>query len=126
MVDPINGFTEINLHDLSLLPSLNALLCAYDTYKSASQEPRANLGVGSTPLRSINRPRQTGTRLSNTLDKTDVMEIGRKLATDEAGGLYGFGVSLACLQQAGKFSIFCKRKSLICFKWKVNLGIRVY
>ena len=33
--------------------------------------------VGSTPLRSINRPRRTDTSRSNTLDNTDVIEIGR-------------------------------------------------
>ena len=35
---------------------------------------KANWVVGSTPRRSINRPRQTDTRRSNTIDNTDVME----------------------------------------------------
>ena len=35
-----------------------------------------NWVVGSTLLRSINRPRRTDTMRSNTIDNTDVMEIG--------------------------------------------------
>ena len=30
------------------------------------------------------------------------MEIGRQLATEEDSGPFGIGVTLACLQQAGK------------------------
>ena len=38
----------------------------------------------------------------NTLENTDVIEIGRQLATYYDGGRFGIGVTLACLQQAGK------------------------
>ena len=80
MVDPIKGCTEINLHDPSLLPTLQCTQQCM-VHKSASQVPRPfrqeNWVVGRTPLLSINRPRRTDTRRSNTLDNTDVMEIGR-------------------------------------------------
>ena len=87
-------------------PLSNTLCSVWDMHKGASQVPRpfrwANCVVGSTPLRSINRPRRTDTRRSNTLDNTDVIEIGRQLATEEDGGPFGIGVTLACLHQAGK------------------------
>ena len=59
-------------------PLSNALCSVCDTHKSASQVPKhffsaANWVVGSTPLRSINRPRRTDTRRSNKLDNTDVL-----------------------------------------------------
>ena len=58
--------------------------------------------VGSTPQRSINRPRRTDTSSSNMLDnKTYVIEICPKLATEQDGGLFEIRVTLACLQQAG-------------------------
>ena len=34
----------------------------------------------------------------------DIMEIGRKLATEEDGVLFAIGVTLACLQKAGKLT----------------------
>ena len=81
MVDPIKGSTEINQHDPSLQHTLQCTCSVWDTNKRASQVQRpfrsANWVVGSTPLRSINRPRLTDTTRSNTLDNTDVMEIGR-------------------------------------------------
>ena len=39
--------------------------------------------VGSTPLCSINRPRRTDTRYSNTFDNTDVMEISSVIGNKE-------------------------------------------
>ena len=122
MVDPINGCTEINLNDPCLLPTLHCTLqCMGHAQKSITgiqTFPIRNLVVGSTPLHSINRPRRTDTRLSNTLDNTDVKEIGRKLATEEEGGSpqcwgdiglspapqchHNVGMTLARLQQAGK------------------------
>ena len=90
MVDPIKGCTEkVNLHDPSLLPTLQCTLqCMGHAQKctTGTQQnpvcPKPSLGqadwvVGSTPMRSINRSRRTDTRRSNTLDNTDVMEIGR-------------------------------------------------
>ena len=70
--DPINGCAEINLYDPSLLPLSNALYSVSDMHNSASQVPRpfrwAKWVVGSTALHSINRPWQTDTRCSNTLE----------------------------------------------------------
>ena len=80
MVDPIKGCAEINLYDPSLLPTLQCTLrCMRHAQKFITcTRPfrKANCVVGRTPLRSINRPRRTDTRRSNTLDNTDVMEIG--------------------------------------------------
>ena len=73
----------------------------YHRYPDLSDKQTGWLEL-STPLRSISRPRWTDTRRSNTLDNTDVMEIGRSLATEEDGGPFGIRVTLACLQQAGK------------------------
>ena len=58
--------------------------------------------VGSTPQRSVNRPKCIDTRRLRTLDNTGVIEICRQLATEEEDEPYGIGVTLACLQQAGK------------------------
>ena len=79
MVVPIKGYAEINLYDPSLLSTLQCTSqCMEHAQKSASEVPRpfpeANWVFGSTPLRSINRPTRTDTRISNTLDNTDVSQ----------------------------------------------------
>ena len=58
-----------------------------------------------TALRSINCPRRTDARRSNTIDSPDVMEISQELATEEDGEPSGIGVTLASRQQAGKLSL---------------------
>ena len=80
MVDPVKGCTEINLYNPSLLPTHQCILqCMRHTkvhhwYPDLSDK---QTGCGSTPLLSINCPRRTDTRRSNTLDNTDVMDVGR-------------------------------------------------
>ena len=107
MVDPIKCCAEISLQDPTLLPSLQCTLpCMRHAEKCITgiqTFPISKLGGWKhTSLHSINRPRRTDTRRSNTLDNTDVMEIDRQLATEEDGRPFGIGVTLACLQQAGK------------------------
>ena len=80
--------------------SVNALGCVCKTHKSASHlHDKKNWVVGSTPLHSTNRPRQTDTRTDNTLDNTDVIDIGQQLKTEEDGGPFGIGVTLASSKQ---------------------------
>ena len=106
MVDPIKGCTEINLHDPSLLPTLQSTLQCMGHAQKCITVPRpfqsANWVVVSTPLRSINLSRQADTRRSNTFDNTDVLKIFWLLATDNESGHLRIGVTLACLHQAGK------------------------
>ena len=106
MVHPIKGCTEISLHDPSLLPTLQSTLQCMGHAQKCIIVPRpfqsANWVVASTPLRSINLSRQADTRGSNTFDNTDVLEICRLLATENECGHLRIGVTLACLQQAGK------------------------
>ena len=109
MVDPITGCTEVNLHYPSLLPTLHAMHSAVYGTRTEVHHSDPDLSDKQTGLlearhcmRSINRPRRTDTRRSNTLHNTDVVEIGRKLATEENGEPFGIGVTLACLQQAEK------------------------
>ena len=87
MVDLIKGCTEINLHDSSSLPTLQCTLqCMANAQKyftGTQPFPKTILVVESPPLCSTNRPRRTDTRCSNTLDNTDVMEVGRLLATEQ-------------------------------------------
>ena len=68
--------------------------------------------VGNIPLHSINRPRRTDTRRSNTFDNTDVMEIGPQLVTEKDGGPFGIWVTLACLHQAGKLPRQTSRRNI--------------
>ena len=81
LVDPIKSFTEVNLHDPSLLPTLQCTLqCTGHTQKCITDTqtfPISKLISWKDTLRSINRPRRTDTRRSNTLNNTYVMEIGR-------------------------------------------------
>ena len=76
-------------------------LAMYATHEKNLSDKK-NLVVGSTPLHSINRPRPTDIRTDNSLDNTDIIEIGQQLTTEEDGGPFGIDVTLACLQQAGK------------------------
>ena len=81
MVDPFKGSTEINQQDNSPLANLPCTLqCMGHAQKCITgiqTFPIGNRVVGSTPQHSINRPRRTDTRNSNTIDNTNVMEIGR-------------------------------------------------
>ena len=61
------------------------------------------IGV-ETLLHSINHPKQTDTRLPNTLNNTGVMEEETELATEEEGGPFGIRVALASLQQTGNLN----------------------
>ena len=105
MVDPIKGCAEINQHDPSPMATLQCTLqCMHGTrtkvhHRYTQTFPISNWVVGSKPLRYLNLPRLTDTRRLNTLDNTDVMEIGCKLATEEDGGPFGICVTLAFLQQ---------------------------
>ena len=107
ILDPIKGCSEVYLHDPSLLPTLQCTLqCMGHAQKCITGTqtfPISKLGGWKhTTSFFINRPRRTNTRRSKTLDNTDVMEIGRRLATEEDGGPFGIGVTPACLQQAVK------------------------
>ena len=90
----------------------NALCSVWEWQKSASQVPRpfqkANWVVGSTPLICINRPRRTDMRRSNTLDNTDVMEIG---FADDSTLMESPGVRVAVaeslIRDLGRVSEWC-------------------
>ena len=61
MVDPINGSDEINLHDPSLLPTIQCTFSLWDMHKSATQVPRP------LPLHHICLPTQKTGRLDEPI-----------------------------------------------------------
>ena len=71
--------SEIKLHDPTLLPTLQCTsrcIGRAQRWITGSQTfSIGTLGGWSTPLRSINRPRRTGTRIRNTLDNLDELYI---------------------------------------------------
>ena len=106
-IEPSRGCSKINVSNLASCPLFNVLWSVWDTHKSASQVPLqtfpiSKLGGWMHTTASHKSSKTNIPRRSNTLDITDVMEIGRSLATEEDGGPFGIGVTLACLRQARK------------------------
>ena len=79
MVDPIKGCSEIELQNSSLLPTpMGQCMGQKQMCINGTQTfPISNLGGWKHSSASINCLRQTNTSHSNTLDKTDIMEISR-------------------------------------------------
>ena len=104
MVDPIKFCTEINLHDPSLLPTLQWTFQCKGRAQNFFTDtfPISKLGgwKHTTGLNILSKTYRH--QALNPLNNTDVMEIGRWLATEEDGEPFWIGVTLACLQQAGK------------------------
>ena len=85
MVNHIKSYTEINLQDPSFLPLSNALWLSETVYGTHTKVHHRYPDLSDKQtgwleahhcMGSINRPRRTDTRRSNTLDNTDVIEIG--------------------------------------------------
>ena len=106
MDDPIKGCIEITQHDPSLRRTLQCTLqCMGHAQKciTCTQTfPISKLGGWKYTTTFHKSSKIDRYQALNTLDTTDVMEICRKLATEEDGGPFGIGAPLACLQQAWK------------------------
>ena len=112
MVDPIKGGAEINMNDPSLLATLQCTLqCMRHAQKCITGTQSfliSKLGGWSTPLRSINPPRQRHQGLKHL---TQYRCYGNRSVVGNRGGrwtLWNRGDKgppldrVACLQQAGK------------------------
>ena len=80
MVDPINGCTEVNLHDPSLLPTLQCTLqCLEHSQKCITGTPTFSVHKlgGRKHTTAFHKSSKTNRHqaCSNTLDNTDLMEL---------------------------------------------------
>ena len=96
MVDLIKSCAEINLHDPSLLFTLQCIL-------QCMGHAKCTTCINTFPIKKLvswkhttafhKSSRRTGTRCSNIFDNTDVMKISRELATENDCGPFGIGAT---------------------------------
>ena len=127
MVDSIKGCTEINLHDLSLVPTLQCTLhCMEHAQKciTCTQTfPISKLGGWK---------HTTAFHKSSKTNRHQALEHLRQywcygnlsvIGTEQDGGPFVIGVTLAFLQQAGKLPRWTSRRNTILWRGAIASSV---